>query len=75
MTYYDPASGLSVTVLPGSPGNPDSITYYPSIINDSTAAVEALLAEESAKSFMFCFLRWMLAHLCQAGLMFLYYLD
>ena len=52
MTYYDPASGLSVIVLPGSPGNPDSITYYPSIINDSTAAAEALLAEESAKSFM-----------------------
>ena len=52
MTYYDPASGLSVIVLPGSPGNPDFITYYPSIINDSTAAAEALLAEESAKSFM-----------------------
>ncbi|KAF5085112.1 hypothetical protein DSECCO2_71600 [anaerobic digester metagenome] len=52
MTYYDPASGLSVIVLPGSLGNPDSITYYPSIINDSTAAAEALLAEESAKSFM-----------------------
>ena len=53
MTYYDPASGLSVIVLPGSPGNPDFITYYPSIISDSTAAAaEALLAEESAKSFM-----------------------
>mgnify|MGYP003608855626 FL=1 len=52
MTYYDPASGLSVIVLPGSPGNPDFITYYPSIIKDSTAAAQALLAEESAKSFM-----------------------
>ena len=52
MTYYDPASGLSVIVLPGSPGNPDSITYYPSIINDSTAAAEALLAEERATSDM-----------------------
>ena len=52
MTYYDPASGLSVIVLPGSPGNPDFITYYPSIISDSTAAADALLAEESAKSFM-----------------------
>lgn len=52
MTHYDPASGLSVIVLPGSPGNPDSITYYPSIMNDSTAAADALLAEESAKSFM-----------------------
>ena len=52
MTYYDPASGLSVIVLPGSPGNPDFITYYPSIMSDSTAAADALLAEESAKSFM-----------------------
>lgn len=52
MTHYDPASGLSVIVLPGSPGNPDSITYYPSIMSDSTAAADALLAEESAKSFM-----------------------
>ena len=52
MTQYDAASGLTVVVLPGEPGNPDVITYYPSIINDSTAAAEALLVEESAKSFM-----------------------
>lgn len=52
MTCYDPASGLGVIVLPGMPGNPDVIAYYPSIISDSTAAADALLAEESAKSFM-----------------------
>lgn len=52
MTYYDPVTGLTVVLLPGMPGNPDAISYYPSIVSDGTAAADTLLSEESAKSFM-----------------------
>ena len=52
MTYYELGSGLTLVVLPGMPDNPGFITYYPSILDDSTASADALLQEDSAKSFM-----------------------
>ena len=52
MTQYDPVSGLTLIILPGMPDDPGFITYYPSILSDGTAAADALLQEESAKSFM-----------------------
>lgn len=52
MTHYDSISGLTVILQAENPDNPGVISYYPSIIDDATAAAEALLAEESAKSFM-----------------------
>lgn len=52
MTRYDPLSGLTIILQADNPDNPGVISYYPSIIDDATASSEALLAEESAKSFM-----------------------
>ena len=52
MTHYDPVSGMTFVVIDGSLDNPCAIAFYPSIMGDTTAAVDALFQEESAKSFM-----------------------
>ena len=52
MTHYDPVSGVTFVVVDSMADNPCPIVFYPSIMGDSTAAVDALFQEESAKSFM-----------------------
>ena len=52
MTRYDPVSGVTFVVIDGALDNPCAIAFYPSIMGESTAAVDALFQEESAKSFM-----------------------
>ena len=52
MTHYDPVSGVTFVVVDSMPDNPCPIVYYPSIMGDSTAAMDVLFQEESAKSFM-----------------------
>ena len=52
MTHYDPVSGMTFIVVDSLSSNPCPIIFYPSIMGDSTAAVDALFQEESAKSFM-----------------------
>lgn len=52
MTHYDPVVGMTFVVVDSLNDNPCPIIFYPSIMGDSTAAVDALLQEESAKSFM-----------------------
>ena len=52
MTHYDPVSGMTFVVVDSLSSNPGPIIFYPSIMGDSTAAVDALFQEESAKSFM-----------------------
>ena len=45
MTHYDPVSGMTFVVVDSLSNNPCPIIFYPSIMGDSTAAVDALFQE------------------------------
>lgn len=52
MTYFDPASGTTLILQSTPLDETGVISFYPSIIIDSTAAAEEQLAAESCNSFM-----------------------
>ena len=51
MTVFVPMTGLTLVLQNTPPDSTEVIGFYPSIINDSTAAADELLSQDSATSF------------------------